>query len=197
MPEEGNTVVTIRKVTAGWTPLRRPAPTTAPSANCSGPFSGVGAEADPGVWKSSGRCVPWGELSSEPHGSVLTIEFIAARRPQTCGARGSPLGEASSPAALTVLISDMSRIPVMDETPGPAHGHQEVRDTRRRHPRAVRGGHGLSSVRTPVVGRIVSLLVGHRSLWQVERMKSPCGEVRRACFSDPHGVVPHRRLAYP
>ncbi|MFJ8540063.1 hypothetical protein [Streptomyces sp. NPDC093591] len=70
------------------------------------------------VWKSSGQCVLW-ELSSEPHGSALAIEFIAARRPQAVGVRGSPLGEASSPATLTVLISGMSRILVMDEAFGP------------------------------------------------------------------------------
>jgi hypothetical protein len=59
---------------------------------------------------------------------VLTIEFIAVHRPQACGAFGTPLGEDSSPAALTVLISGMSRILVMDEAPGPADGDQEVRD---------------------------------------------------------------------
>lgn len=64
----------------------------------------------------------------EPHGSALTIEFMAVHRPQACGAFGAPLGEASSPAALTVLISGMSRILVMDEALGQADGDQEVRD---------------------------------------------------------------------
>jgi hypothetical protein len=68
---------------------------------------------------------------------VLTIEFITVHRPQACGACGSPLGETSSPATLTVLFSGMSRILVMDEALGPAYGDQEVRDRiSTPHPRA-------------------------------------------------------------
>ncbi|MEU9348004.1 TetR/AcrR family transcriptional regulator [Streptomyces sp. NPDC048278] len=90
------------------------------------------------------------ELSSEPHNSALTVEFIALanhrpavrtelslyftrfRRLQedilaTALADRSPVGT-PSPAALTILISGMSRILTMDDALGLADGHQEVRE---------------------------------------------------------------------